>query len=161
MPTEEQLEEVARNGDLTNPLIIDSLIYGFDAETGIFENPYEEITLGLVEISRGKFQPISILDNYEYAVSQKQGFRQRARALVEQYGVLFIPILCYCSDDELLMKRLGDREHYFPNWTPVGWKEVLKIRAYFEPWDRELALHLDAANDLNSNMSRALEWIDF
>ena len=43
----------------------------------------------------------------------------------------------------------------------MGWEEVLKIRAYFEPWDRELALHLDAANDFNSNMSRTLEWIDF
>ena len=59
------------------------------------------------------------------------------------------------------MRRKGDREHYVPNWTPGGWEEVLKIRAYFEPWDRELALHLDAANDFNSNMSRTLEWIDF
>jgi hypothetical protein len=134
---------------------------GLIPKRGIFENPYEEITLGLVEISRGKFQPTSILDNYEYAVFQKQGFRQRARALAEQYDALFIPILRYCPDDELLMKRMGDREHDVLNWPPVGWEEVLKIRAYFEPWDYELALHLDAANDFNSNMSRALEWIDF
>lgn len=68
---------------------------GLIPKRGIFENPYEEITLGLVEISRGKFQPTSILDNYEYAVSQKQGFRQRARALVEQYGAL------YASDSDV------------------------------------------------------------
>jgi hypothetical protein len=56
---------------------------------------------------------------------------------------------------------MGDRDYYVPNWPPVGWDEVLKIRAYFKPWDHELASHLDAAYDFNSNLSRALEWIDF
>ena len=52
----------------------DTLFYNFDTETWNFENPYEEITLELINISRGKFQPTSIVDEYEYDTNSKYSF---------------------------------------------------------------------------------------
>jgi predicted kinase len=94
------------------------------------------------------------------AVFPKEGFRQRADALAGRYGAHFRPILCFCSDDGLLKRRMENRELYVPNWTPVGWDEVEKIRAYFEPWEGISVLHLDAVHDFKTNLSRALEWVD-
>ncbi|MBI2971488.1 MAG: hypothetical protein HYY37_03685 [Candidatus Aenigmarchaeota archaeon] len=52
----------------TNPLPIlssfSNVTYWFDAETSNFENPYEEITLGLVDVSHGAFTPMNITDNF-------------------------------------------------------------------------------------------------
>jgi predicted kinase len=93
------------------------------------------------------------------AVFPMDGFRQRAKALAEHYGAHFRPILCFCSDDVLLKKRMENRNQYVPDWTPVGWDEVEKIRAYFESWEENSVLHLDAINDFGANLSRALEWI--
>lgn len=52
----------------------DSLVYAFDAETTNFENPYEEITLGLADISKGRFQPTSFIDRYEYNTNSEFSF---------------------------------------------------------------------------------------
>jgi hypothetical protein len=52
----------------------DGLFYNFDTETGNFENPYEEITLELVDISKGRFQPANVIDNYEYDTKSQFSF---------------------------------------------------------------------------------------
>ncbi len=93
------------------------------------------------------------------AVFPKHGFRQEAHEIAEQHAASFRPVLCYCSDDEVLKERMQNREQYVPHWSPVGWEEVLKIRAYFEPWDENSALHLDAIDNFDQNLSRALDWI--
>ncbi len=52
----------------TNPLLIlssfSNVTYWFDAETSNFENPYEENTLGLSDVSHGAFKPTNIRDNF-------------------------------------------------------------------------------------------------
>jgi predicted kinase len=93
------------------------------------------------------------------AVFPLYGFRRKAHELAEHHEARFKAILCYCSDEALLKGRMEKREQYVPEWSPVGWDEVLKIRAYFEPWDDKPALHLDAADDFGLNLSQALNWI--
>jgi predicted kinase len=93
------------------------------------------------------------------AVFPMHGFRQKAHEIAEGNGARFRAILCYCSNDVVLRKRLEKRKQYVPHWSPVGWDEVLKIRAYFEPWEDNSALHLDATDDFSLNLSRALDWI--
>jgi predicted kinase len=78
------------------------------------------------------------------AVFPMAGFRYRAQQLAELHGASFRPIMCSCSDDGLLKGRLTAREQFVPNWTPVGWDEVLRVRADFQPWRQGSALELDA-----------------
>ncbi|HSF81434.1 MAG TPA: ATP-binding protein [Anaerolineales bacterium] len=93
------------------------------------------------------------------AVFPMRGFRQRAAHLAASHGAAFKPIFCYCSDENLLKERLAGRAPYVPNWTPVGWEEVEKIRFIFEPWPNGSVLSLDAAREFEVNLARALEWI--
>jgi hypothetical protein len=54
---------------------------------------------------------------------------------------------------------LEKREQFVPHWSPVGWEEVLRVRAYFEPWNEIPALHIDAVEDFERNLARVLDWI--
>ncbi len=93
------------------------------------------------------------------AVFPMNGFRRRAAELAEFHRVAFKPIYCYCSDHDLWRERLKSRDQAVPFWTPVGWEEVEKLTTYFEPWPGGLALDLDAAQEFETNLSSALEWI--
>ena len=43
-------------------------------------------------------------------VFPRDGFRRRAWALAESFDAQFKSILCFCPDEELLRKRISDRE---------------------------------------------------
>jgi predicted kinase len=94
------------------------------------------------------------------AVFPRAGFRRRAEELARLHGTPFRPILCYCSEDEALKERLKNRERYVPDWTPAGWEEVERIRSYFEAWQEDSAIGLDALMDFEHNLTLALGWID-
>ena len=94
------------------------------------------------------------------AVFPKRRFRQRARKLADRYEARLKPIICICSSEELLRKRIVGREQSVPHWTPVSWEEVKKVRAYYEPWPEGSALHIDAVNEFRINVSDALDWIE-
>ncbi|MGD9049023.1 MAG: AAA family ATPase [Anaerolineae bacterium] len=111
----------------------------------LFDMADQQLSLGLG----------AILD----AVFSKHEFRQKAHDLAERHSADFKPILCYCSDDTVLKKRMETREQSVPHWSPVGWDAILTIRAYFEPWNEISALHLDAVEDFQRNLSRSLDWI--
>jgi predicted kinase len=93
------------------------------------------------------------------AVFPKEEFRQRACILARTYGVHYRPLYCICSDEQIWQSRLQDREHYVPNWTPVGWEEVIKIKAYFVPWSGNGVLVIDSVADFTHNLARALAWL--
>jgi predicted kinase len=93
------------------------------------------------------------------AVFPKGGFRLRAEQLAQDHNATFKPIFCFCSDDDLLKGRMRNRDRYVPDWTPVGWEEMLEIKSYFEPWPAGSVLELDAAQDFAVNLARALDWI--
>ena len=94
------------------------------------------------------------------AVFPKEGIRNRAEKLARKYHAPIRPILCFCSDDDELKRRIHTRERYVPNWTPVGWEEVVRIKSYFEEWPEGSALRLDTLLDFELNLSEALDWID-
>jgi hypothetical protein len=51
------------------------------------------------------------------------------------------------------------RHRYVPNWTPVDWAEVERLREKYQPWDDRQVLRVDAADDLDENLTRALRWV--
>lgn len=94
------------------------------------------------------------------AVFPKDGFRERARELADRHRVPFRAIHCECSDERLFKERLIGRDWYVPDWTPVGWEEVERIRKYFQPWGHGSALVLDCVDHFEINLMSALRWIE-
>ncbi len=89
-----------------------------------------------------------------------EGFRLHAQEIAEKYQAEFRPIHTYCSDPLLWQQRMAKREQNVPDWSPVGWDEVLRMQPDFLPWDKHTALFLDAVNDFNSNIEKAIHWIN-
>ncbi len=92
-------------------------------------------------------------------VFPKAGFRGEAERTARRAGARFLPIHCFCSDETLWQARMQQRTRYVPDWTPVGWEEVLRLRAEFEPWQAGAALFLDAVQPAASNIERAIQWV--
>ena len=87
-------------------------------------------------------------------------FREHAAEIARRHAVRFRPIYCYCSDEVAWRERLIGRRHvYVPHWTPVGWEEVERIRAFFVPWSPKEALFVDAMDGVEENLAKALMWV--
>jgi predicted kinase len=93
------------------------------------------------------------------AVFPLQQFRAQALEIAQRYQAAFRSIYVYCSDDVIWMARMKNRMLYVPNWTPVGWEDVKRLRAYFEPWDAATTLFVDSLKSAEENLEPALDWI--
>ena len=93
------------------------------------------------------------------AVFPMEGFRSAARDIAHRNSANFRPIYCYCSDPSVWRERMKGREQYVPNWTPVGWEAVERLRAMYAPWDPETALFVDSLSDLEDNFVLVIDWI--
>jgi predicted kinase len=87
------------------------------------------------------------------------GFRADAQRVASLRQAGFRPIYCHCSDEGLWQARMQGRVQYVPDWSPVGWSEVLRLRAEFQPWPPGAALCLDAVDPLDRNLAQALAWV--
>jgi predicted kinase len=83
-------------------------------------------------------------------------FRLVARDIARRRQARFRPIYCYCSDESVWRERVGGRRQVVPNWTPVGWAEVERLREIYQPWEPETTLFLDALNPVEENLAVAL-----
>ena len=93
------------------------------------------------------------------AVFPMQEFRSVAYNIAVRHGARFCPIHCICSDERVWQERMQDRKRYVPNWTPVGWSEVKRMQAVFEPWEPVSVLMVDAVNTLERNLELVLSWV--
>lgn len=93
------------------------------------------------------------------AVFPRKGFRTVARNIAANHAARFRAIYCYCSDETVWRERMRERQRYVPNWTPVGWSDVERLQAYFEPWDPDTTLFLDTLEPVADNLARAVTWI--
>jgi predicted kinase len=93
------------------------------------------------------------------AVFPMEGFRRHAAAIARRHQAAFRPVYCFCSDRANWQGRMQSRQQYVPDWTPVGWEEVERLEATFQPWATGSALFLDAADDPESNFQAIVQWI--
>jgi predicted kinase len=93
------------------------------------------------------------------AVFPLAGFRVSAQELAQRHSAGFRAIYCYCSDEGVWQKRMQVRQPLVPHWTPVGWDDVERLRASFQPWDPQEALFIDSLNDLEENLALVLKWV--
>ena len=94
------------------------------------------------------------------AVFPLPGFRSRLKEISAQYNALFRPVYCYCSSNPVWEKRMLNRSRLVPDWTPVGWEEVLRLKNIFTPWDPQEALFLDSINNPEENFGTLKTWIN-
>lgn len=85
-------------------------------------------------------------------------FRTVASEIAQRHKAKFSALYCYCSDDDIWRERMGDRVHYVPGWKPVGWEDVTRMRAYYQPWN-DNALFLDSVRSPEENFPVALDYI--
>ena len=93
------------------------------------------------------------------AVFPLKQFREQAWEIANRHHAAFRTIYVYCSDDEIWKARMTNRMLYVPNWTPVGWEDVTRLRTYFEPWDATTTLFVDSLQSAEHNLEPVLDWI--
>lgn len=93
------------------------------------------------------------------AVFPLEGFRQEAEHIALRHHAFFRPIVCHCSDEAQWQSRLSQRRSYVPNWTPVGWAEVERLRPLYYPWPNERALFLDTTSPLEKNIEQISHYL--
>lgn len=93
------------------------------------------------------------------AVFPKKHFRDVAHEIAHSNKADFCTIYIHCSDDAVWKERMKNRMLYVPNWTPVGWEEVERLRTYFEPWESQSTLFIDSLRSADENLRPTLKWI--
>lgn len=84
--------------------------------------------------------------------------RRRWRNIAAEYGARWYVIECICSDEIFHRTLLAGRRYNIPGWQELAWAEVVRVKAYYKPWDED-HLILDAVNPLADNVQTALAYI--
>ena len=94
------------------------------------------------------------------AVFPLPGFRQSLQEIAARHGARLRVVHCLCSNEAIWQKRMQGREQFHDHWTPVGWEEVERLRAIYEPWPKLTStLEVDAINDPDQNLRKVLTWL--
>jgi predicted kinase len=104
----------------------------------------EQLSLGLSVILDATFP----LDHFRIVASE----------IAARHKANFCAIYCYCSDDDAWRERMTTRVQYVPNWQPVGWDVVVRMRDYYQPWN-DNALLTDSLYSPEENFPKVLEYI--
>ena len=67
-------------------------------------------------------------------------------------------IECICSDSSVHQTRIDNRERGIPGWYELSWTDVTNIQSTYTPWSED-RLVLDAMDDLNENLSKAIQYV--
>lgn len=93
------------------------------------------------------------------AVFPMSGFRQQVCDMAIEHSVDLRIIHTYCSNKALHRHRVETRLSKVP-WDRITWEDVLYTTSFFEVWKHNEALFLDAVNPLETNLYKALQYID-
>ncbi len=85
--------------------------------------------------------------------------RQHARELARKYGVCFLPIYVFVSDDKIWEQRVTDRANQLNHKDVATWERVLHQREHFREWESGTALFIDSVNPLEQNFEKVLEFV--
>jgi predicted kinase len=91
------------------------------------------------------------------SVASIQRIRETWHKLAEQYHAEWLVIECICSDTTLHRDRLENRKRKIPNWYELEWKDIERIKTYYEPWSQP-RLVLDSSNSLEKNLVLVLDY---
>lgn len=92
------------------------------------------------------------------SVATTEVTRKDWRELARHHGATFIVIVCECSDPLVHRARLEGRDRGIEGWPELTWSDVESVRRRWEQWT-EPHLAVDAIDDRQSNLARALEYV--
>ncbi|GAB5491644.1 MAG: AAA family ATPase [Phototrophicaceae bacterium] len=92
----------------------------------------------------------------------KQGFRDEARQIAEQYNLEFKPIHCHISNQTVWKNRWHHRQsiHTVSHWMNPTWDDVLRIENNFQVWETADILSLDAINPVEQNFQLIKDYLN-
>lgn len=126
--------------------------YGEAGSSQLGQAGYELLTtLAQRQLSLGQS---AVLDS----VLSWENTRRRWRNIAADYRAQWYVIECICSDETLHRTLLASRRYNIPGWQELAWTEVVRVKAYYKPWDED-HLILDAVDLLADNVQTALEYI--
>ncbi|MEM9953792.1 MAG: AAA family ATPase [Chloroflexota bacterium] len=96
------------------------------------------------------------------AVFGKQGFRNEAKAIAEQFGAQFVPVYCYCSDETLWKSCWHQRAeaNHPAHWNNPTWADVERITENFESWTHDNVIRLDSVDNVEVNLEKVTRLMD-
>jgi len=95
------------------------------------------------------------------AVFPLPGFRQSLEEIATRHGAKLRVVRCLCSDEATWRQRMQGRTQYHDYWTPVGWEEVERLKAIYEPWPTSIhILQIDAINSPDQNFREVFTWLN-
>jgi len=95
------------------------------------------------------------------AVFPLAGFRQSLEEIATRHGAKLRVVRCLCSDEAIWRQRMQGRTQYHDYWTPVGWEEVERLKAIYEPWPTSIPiLQIDAINSPDQNFREVFTWLN-
>jgi predicted kinase len=92
------------------------------------------------------------------AVNAEEEGKDVWRGLADRYGLTLTILEVIVSDEALHRRRLESRVRHLHGFQEVTWERVEARRASWTEW-REPTLRLDAAQNIEANVSEALRYI--
>ena len=146
-------DKLARN--LRWPLLrIDDVIGNVPEDAGIaFWDSKVDILLDLVE-TQLKLGLDVIVDSVFMNMD-----RHHAQELARKYGVRFLPIYVFVSDDKVWEERVTARYNELSNKDVATWERIQHQRERFREWEPQTALFIDSVNALDQNYAKVLDFV--
>jgi predicted kinase len=98
------------------------------------------------------------LDVIGDAVNSLEVGREMWRKAAREVGAPWRVIHVVCSDVAAHRSRLARRQRNLPGFAEPSWADVERRSQEFEPWP-EPTLLVDGADDLGSNLERAIDFV--
>ena len=85
--------------------------------------------------------------------------RHHAQELARKYGVRFLPIYVFVSDDKVWEERVTARYNELNNKDVATWERIQHQRERFRAWEPQTALFVDSVNALDQNYAKVLDFV--
>lgn len=85
--------------------------------------------------------------------------RVHAQEIAHKHGAAFRPVYCFVSNEALWEKRVTERADALQNPAVTTWERIQHQRQWFAPWRPGTALFVEAANSVEQNYARLLEFV--
>ncbi len=85
--------------------------------------------------------------------------RHHSQELARKYGVRFLPIYVFVSDDKVWEERVTARYNELNNKDVATWERIQHQRGHFREWEPQTALFIDSVNPLDQNYAKVLDFV--
>lgn len=85
--------------------------------------------------------------------------RHHTQELAHKYGIRFLPIYVFVSDEKIWEERVTARYHEMNNKDVATWERIQHQREHFREWEPDTALFIDSVNPLDENFAKVFDFV--